>query len=192
MQYLYTYMFYYDDDDDMGNPIEFDWQSDYFNQFRWLEGSHAPPFEMGNQSSPTSMRNVFLPMLQASMGVNMLREPNIGLNIHENKLYMYFISLEQDKMFLYVDFKDESHESIMKKAAEKHEFIQVYKPQKIVFTMEIKDLYDIDKTVKLFMHMFGVDNTRGGSYTSIILDEHVVDLIEKEKEVTQVEHYAKA
>ena len=42
------------------------------------------------------------------------------------------------------------------------------------------------------MHMFGVDNTRGGSYTSIILDEHVVDLIEKEKEVTQVEHYAKA
>ena len=94
-------------------------------------------------------------------------------------------------MFLYVDFKDDSHESIMKKAEEKHEFIQTFKPQKIVFTMEVKDLYDIDKTVKLFMHMFGVDNTRGGSYTSIILDEHVVDFIEKEKAVAQLDYHAK-
>lgn len=184
-------MFCYDDDEEPGNPIEFDWQSEYFNQFSWLEGSHVPHFEMGNQRSPTSMHNVFLPMLQASMGVNMLHEPNMGLNIHENKLYMYFISLEQEKMFLYVDFKDESHESIMKKAAEKYEFIQTFKPRKIVFTMEVKDLYDIDKTVKLFMHMFGVDNTRGGSYTSIILDEHVTDFIEKEKAVAQLDYHAK-
>ena len=180
-----------DNDDDLPfpnyeqDPCIFDWEEEYFKQFKWLENQDTNSSEQHS----LHMRNVFLPMLQSSMGVHMYNEPQITLNPMENRLYMYFISLEENKMFLYVDFKEENNETLMQRAQEKYGYIQIYKPLKIVFTMEVKDLYDIDKTVKLFMHMFGINNTRGGSYTSLMLEEEQIRFIEKEREVTCIDHY---
>jgi len=168
------------------SQFAYDWEKDYFQKFEWLNNDPLPP---PHQPNEIALRNLFLPFVQSTMGVQMHKEPMPGPNIEENTLYMYFISLEQDKMFLYTDFKEEDHEKIMQNAQDKYEYIALYKPKKIVFTMKINDLYDIDKNVKLFMHMFGIDNTRGGSYTSIFLEENQIKYIEKEKEITNIEYF---
>jgi len=159
-------------------------EQDYFKQYEWLNADHfaRPP------SKELMLRNVFLPFLQATMGVDMSKEAPSTQNPEQDKLYMYFISLEQDKMFLYVDFQDQE-ENILIKAREKYQYVQAFAPIKIVFVMEIKDLYDVDKHVKQFMHMFGIDNTRGGSYINIKLKEEEIQLIEKERAITSLDYY---
>ena len=39
------------------------------------------------------------------------------------------------------------------------------------------------------MHMFGVDNTRGGSYCDILMDEESLKCIERERKITSLEYY---
>ena len=41
----------------------------------------------------------------------------------------------------------------------------------------------------MFMHMFGIDNTRGGSYTDIVLPEYFIETINHEKEITSIDYY---
>jgi hypothetical protein len=37
--------------------------------------------------------------------------------------------------------------------------------------------------------MFGIDNTRGGSYTDIELSESFIETINHEKEITTIDYY---
>ena len=109
---------------------------------------------------------------------------------YNDKIFMYFLSLENDKMFLYADFKYDE-DTIMYYCEEKYEYVKLNKPKKIVFTLEIFDLYDVDKYVKMFMHMFGINETRGGSYTDVKLPEFLIKAIEFEKPITCMDFYKK-
>jgi hypothetical protein len=161
--------------------------NDYFKQFEWLKpSSEESLLEHDIDNAFLKMRSSLLSMCTG--GTSMDIEPDKKQDACENKLYMYFISLDQDKMFLYTDFKD-TDESILEKSQEHHDYMKMYQPRKIVFTMEITDFYDVDKYVKQFMHMFGIDNTRGGSYCDIVLDEDSVKCIEREREITCLEYY---
>ena len=108
----------------------------------------------------------------------------------DEKLYMYFLSLENDKMFLHTDYKKE-HDEILKICERDYEFVKICKPIKVVFLLEIEDLYDIDKYVKIFMHMFGINEIRGGSYIEPNLPEYLIKFIEYEKKITEVGFYKK-
>ena len=108
----------------------------------------------------------------------------------KEKLYMYFLSLENDKMFLHTDYKKE-YDEILEICEKKYEFVQICKPIKIVFLLEINDLYDIDKYVKIFMHMFGINEIRGGSYIEPNLPEYLIKSIEHEKKITDIGIYKK-
>lgn len=177
-----------DDDDDMdenNEVISQSWETDYFKRFEWLENRERLMENELNEIT-LKMRNSLFSLCNG--GVAMNNEPNLKENPEENKLYMYYISLDQNKMFLYTDFKD-SDESIIEKVQENYPFVQLYQPRKIVFTMEITDFYDVDKYVKQFMHMFGIDNTRGGSYCDIILDEESLKCIERERDIACLEYY---
>jgi hypothetical protein len=55
--------------------------------------------------------------------------------------------------------------------------------------MQIQDLYDVDKYVKMFMNMFGLDDCRGGSYVDVELTEEVKDMIIREGKTASIEHY---
>jgi hypothetical protein len=57
--------------------------------------------------------------------------------------------------------------------------------------MQVTDLYDVDKYVKIFMHMFGIDDTRGGSYTDIELPVYLKESILYEKTITTIDYYLK-
>jgi hypothetical protein len=83
---------------------------------------------------------------------------------------LYFIGLEDNKMFLYTSYEKPDDE-IMEDCSKLYEYARIYKPRNIVFRIPEVDLFDIDKFVKMFMQMFGVDDTRGGSYVDVILPE---------------------
>lgn len=108
----------------------------------------------------------------------------------KHELFMYFIALDEDKIFIQTDF-NKDHDVIMKECEEQYEYVNKYKPQQITLSMKVTDLYDIDKYVKIFMHMFGIEDTRGGSYTDIELPDFLKEAIEYEKEITTIDYYLK-
>ena len=123
--------------------------------------------------------------------ISIKNEPEVVEEDPENnKLYMYFISLDNDKMFLHTDFKNE-YDEIMKYCENEYEYVKQNKPKKVVFILEIFDLYDVDKYVKMFMHMFGIDETRGGSYIDVELPDYLIKTIEFEKKITNMDFYIK-
>ena len=103
-------------------------------------------------------------------------------------LYMYYVSLENDKMLLHVDFKQDV-DVVLANCRKLYEFAIINAPRKVVYTTEVKDLYDVDKDVKLFMNMFGIDNTRGGSYADVELPEFLMNTILHEKKITDIRFY---
>lgn len=103
-------------------------------------------------------------------------------------LYMYYVSLENDKMLLHVDFKQDV-DVVLTNCTKLYEFARINAPRKVVYTTEVKDLYDVDKDVKLFMNVFGIENTRGGSYTDVELPDFLTMTILHEKMITDVQFY---
>ena len=158
--------------------------AEYFKKFEWLENA---PIPQKQENKNILLRNLFFSMF-FPYSVNLKKEPSKSINLFERKLYMYFVSLEEEKMFLHVDGKEEEKQ-IIEKVQKTYPFAQIYNPKKVVFILEIKDLYDVDKHVKMFMHMFGVNNTRGGSYCDVILSDDEINCIEKEKAITQIDFY---
>jgi len=92
---------------------------------------------------------------------------------------LYYISLENNKMFLYTDYL-KPDEEIMQDCQLLYAYAKINRPQKIVFMTQNIDLYEIDSIVKQFMHTFGIDTVRGGSYTDNVLHEDVIYHIQKE------------
>lgn len=160
---------------------------EYFKQFEWLHRESDARDAYDTDYAKMKMCKALF-SLYSGGGILMDIEPDKTSDPCENKLYMYFVSLDQEKMFLYTDFKD-SHESILEKVEARYEFAQLFLPRKIVYATEITDFYDVDKYVKRFMHMFGIDNTRGGSYCDIVLDDSSIQCIEREKQITCLEYY---
>ena len=103
-------------------------------------------------------------------------------------LYMYYVSLENDKMLLHVDFKQDV-DVVLTNCTKLYEFARIHAPRKVVYTTEVKDLYDVDNDVKLFMNVFGIENTRGGSYTDVELPDFLTMTILHEKKITDVHFY---
>ena len=83
-----------------------------------------------------------------------------------NKLYI--ILLEDDKYYVYYT-DTENHERIMMECIFISPFVKKYKPKKIIETLWCIDVFDIDKYVKKYMAVHGVNNIRGGSYQELKL-----------------------
>lgn len=103
-------------------------------------------------------------------------------------LYLYFVALEEDKMLLHASFK-RSYEEVLVDCEILYEYAKIYKPKRVVYVSENIDLYDVDKNVKIFMNMFGIDDTRGGSYTDVVLSEHVKQVLEAEFKTADIDFY---
>jgi len=88
-----------------------------------------------------------------------------------SKINLYFIGLEDNKMFLYPSYGKPDTE-IMEDCSKLYEYARIYPPRSIVFRIQEVDLFDIDKFVKMFMQMFGIDDTRGGSYVDVELPNY--------------------
>ena len=182
-----------DDDDDLDD--------EYFKQFEWMDDGARNILDDPNDiivdmhSVPQEERlNLFLDCckLIESQNLAIMNETEYEDEDEEDlesaPLYMYYVSLENDKMLLHVDFKKEI-DVVLANCAKLYEFARANPPIKVVYTTEVKDLYDVDKDVKLFMNMFGIENTRGGSYTDVELPDFLMKTILHEKMITDVHFY---
>lgn len=55
-----------------------------------------------------------------------------------------------------------------------------YKPLTLVEKYDNCDDFDEDKYVKIYMMRYGIDNVRGGSYSQIVLEPNVIEMLNKE------------
>jgi hypothetical protein len=92
-------------------------------------------------------------------------------------VYIYTLKLKQNKYYVgktsNPNFRIESHFN-----SEGSEWTKMYKPEKLLEIIDGDD-YDEDKYTKMYMDKYGIDNVRGGSYTSIILDKETKTILLK-------------
>tara|TARA_B100000989_G_scaffold296224_1_gene279003 strand:- start:844 stop:1587 length:744 start_codon:yes stop_codon:yes gene_type:complete len=174
------------EEDIIDENFHYNWEDEFFKKFDWLDESTV---YKNNSLIENAKYHLFLDcckILEEKFSIN--QEPDLVEDYHFNKLYMYFVSLEDNHLFLYTDFK-KSYENVIKVCLDKYDYVKLHKPQQVIFVLEIHDFYDVDKYVKMFMHMFGVNNTRGGSYTDIVLPDYFIETINHEKEITSIDYY---
>lgn len=84
-------------------------------------------------------------------------------------VFIYVLKLEKGKYYigktLNPEFRLASHFN-----NNGSKWTKIYKPLKILELIPHCDDYDEDKYTKIYMDKYGIDNVRGGSYTSINLD----------------------
>jgi hypothetical protein len=97
-------------------------------------------------------------------------------------VFIYTLQLNQGKYYVgktsNPNFRIKSHFN-----SEGSEWTKIYKPKKLLELIEGDD-YDEDKYTKMYMDKYGINNVRGGSYTSIILDKDTKKLLEKNSNST--------
>jgi hypothetical protein len=171
-----------DDDDVMSATESSQWEQDYFKKFDWLSDSRI------NQMDFQTKTYYILEYLSRHMQLN-TGDPELNLmNPETAKLYLYYIELENYKMILHAAFK-KPFEEILQDCEKIYEFARINRPIRVVYIMHDIDVYDVDKNVKLFMHMFGVDSVRGGSYDETMLPDYVIKTLEREFSILDIEHY---
>lgn len=170
---------------ELDENFHYSWEEDFFKKFDCLQS----PTEKDEEQLLMQKYKLFLDackMLQGQFDISKENDP--GEDIHYNKLYMYFVSLENENLFLHTDLK-KSYDIVMQECLENYDYVKLNNPRKVIFVMEINDLYDVDKYVKMFMHMFGIEKTRGGSYTDIVLHPAFLETIEHEKTIANIDYY---
>jgi hypothetical protein len=84
-------------------------------------------------------------------------------------VFIYVLKLQKGKYYVgktsNPQFRLESHFN-----HNGSEWTKIYKPTKIIELISNCDDYDEDKYTKIYMDRYGIENVRGGSYTSIQLD----------------------
>ena len=93
-------------------------------------------------------------------------------------LYIYVMQLQNDKYYIgktsNPHFRFDNHF-----AHNGSEWTKLYKPIKILELIPNCDNYDEDKYTYKYMDKYGIDNVRGGSYTTPILDAITRDQLKK-------------
>ncbi len=189
------------DDDDVYDTTEqqnkSEWENNYFDKFKWLvpdeenQEEDEDPISLDLYSIPQEER---MKMFINCCGIlkkeitDMLTQYEHTEDWENKPLYLYYVALDNDKLMLHADFKKENEE-IIEYCEKIYEYVKVNKPTKIVYITEVNDLYDVDRDVKIYMNMFGIENTRGGSYSEIDIPEYLLKAIQHEQKITDMKYY---
>lgn len=65
------------------------------------------------------------------------------------------------------------------------EWTRVYKPIEVIEVIQNADPFDEDKYTKRYMQQFGIDNVRGGSYSSVILQDFQIRALHAELDTAE-------
>lgn len=92
---------------------------------------------------------------------------------------IYILKLEQDKYYIgktkNSDYRIQNHFNGNGSA-----WTNKYKPIETIKVIENCNKFDEDKYVLIYMEKFGIDNVRGGSYSSIKLDKEQLHIIDRQ------------
>lgn len=101
---------------------------------------------------------------------------------------IYVLQLEGERLFLYHSSHstDHSNVQIMLEAEIYYDYLKKYKPISIITTIQINDIYDIDKYVKQYMTNNGIEYVRGGTYFQEILPDYLEKTLQSELETVSL------
>lgn len=90
-------------------------------------------------------------------------------------MHILVILLDGGKRFLLPVFTEifKTESQLFLETEMRFPFVRTYKPMYIESRLEIDNLFDIDKQVKYYMLLYGIEYVRGGSYSDIILDDYL-------------------
>ena len=93
-------------------------------------------------------------------------------------VYIYCLLLEQNKFYIgktaNPDYRLEDHFK-----GRGSEWTKLYKPIKVLELLEDCDDYDEDKYVRIYMDQHGIENVRGGSFSTIKLHKTTISQLQK-------------
>jgi hypothetical protein len=96
-----------------------------------------------------------------------------------SKFTLYVIRLQCDKYFIHTSLH-ELQDDVFLECRLLYDFAKQYLPVSILEKRDNIALYDIDKTVKNYMLLYGVHNVRGGSYSDMELSDNIKNILEEE------------
>lgn len=167
------------DDYENIDTAAFEWEREYFEKFRWLD----------SDKTDSCLKYTVLQYLSKHLKIEDPYIPSVH-HLQDLPLYLYYVELENNKMILHASFQKECSQ-ILKECIELYEFARINPPIKVVYVQKDVDFSEVDMNVKLFMYMFGVDDTRGGSYKETILPDYVLKTLEREFQIMNMDHYMK-
>ena len=93
-------------------------------------------------------------------------------------VFIYVLKLEENKYYIGKTnnpaFRLDSHFS-----SNGSQWTKKYRPIRLMKMISNCDDYDEDKITKQFMDKYGIDNVRGGSFTTITLNENTKELLKQ-------------
>jgi hypothetical protein len=84
--------------------------------------------------------------------------------------------LKCDKGMFYVGSTNKSSESKFREQL----FTSKYKPIRVIFSKKTYNIFEEDKLVKKYMMKYGIDNVRGGYYSSLNLSKSDINCLKNE------------
>jgi hypothetical protein len=98
---------------------------------------------------------------------------------------LHVLLLTEDKLFLHGSSTVSTNDAVILLECEiMHEYLQKYKPLRILESIALRQTCEIDFFVKKYMKCYGIDNVRGGSYTNFELTNDEKEFIEREHLMT--------
>lgn len=97
----------------------------------------------------------------------------------ESTFYLYLLKLEDAKFFVYVT-SEIDEELIKTQCSILHDFVYKYPPLAIIDKQKLEDAIEVDTVVKKLMKQYGIENVRGGTYSSEILPDFLIKSLELE------------
>ena len=93
-------------------------------------------------------------------------------------VFIYILKLQEDKYYIgktsNPEFRLNSHFN-----NNGSEWTKLYRPLKLLKVISNCDDYDEDKYTRIYMDKYGIDNVRGGAYTTIKLNQSTKKHLEK-------------
>jgi len=98
---------------------------------------------------------------------------------------VYIIKCQQDKYYIGKTKRDPKIRYQKHLNGKGSVWTKKYKPTNFVNIYKNCDSYDEDKYTKMYMEKYGIDNVRGGSYTTTKLSEETKNFLQKEIDSAQ-------
>tara|TARA_B110000879_G_C11182201_1_gene519042 strand:+ start:34 stop:1002 length:969 start_codon:yes stop_codon:yes gene_type:complete len=100
-------------------------------------------------------------------------------------MFLYVIKLESEKYLLHCSTRNKNDTfNILLECELQYDYVKKYKPLSIIESTDFSHKSEIDFYVKKFMHFYGIDNVRGGSYIEAEMSNNTKQHILKEFEIT--------
>lgn len=99
--------------------------------------------------------------------------------------FIYILKCEQNKYYIGKTKKDPKIRYQKHINGRGSVWTKKYKPINIISIYKNCDAYDEDKYTKIYMEKYGIDNVRGGSYTTNNLSEETKNFLQKEIDSAQ-------